>query len=78
MSQVKPPMIYPETPHADPQEDNRVLGNQFYGPTGANNDAKTPTVGDTLEGLTMGAPTTWSGGVPSIGQQAPISGYGVS
>lgn len=71
-------MVYPEAPHQDPQEDNMVLGNQFYGPTGANNDAKSPVNGEKLESLVMNAPTGFSGGVPSIGQQSPVSGYGDS
>lgn len=56
----------------DPQEDNKVVGNMAFGPTGANNDVPTGTSGDTLEGMVMGAGTSFSG-VPA-GQQEPRSG----
>lgn len=71
-------MVYPEAPHLDPQEDNMVLGNQFYGPTGANNDASQVKTGETIESMVMNAPTSFSGGVPSMGQQSPASGHGDS
>lgn len=67
---------YPEQSHTDPEENNMVLGNQFYGPTGANNDATSPVSGERLEDLVLNAPTSFSGGVPSVGQQAPSSGMG--
>lgn len=58
----------------DTQEDNRVMGNMNFGSTGANNDAPSMTNGETLESLVMGAPTGFSGGLPSAGQQVPRDG----
>lgn len=57
----------------DTQEDNKVVGNMNFGSTGANNDAPTPTSGESLESLTMGARTNFGGGV-SEGQQSPRDG----
>lgn len=47
----------PETNYTmkDPQEDSMNVGNQHFGPTGANNDIPPSQSGETLEGMLSGA-----------------------
>lgn len=59
---------------SDIRHDSFNFGNMHFGATGADNDAQSPTSGQRMSEMVMGAPTGFSG--VGSGQQAPSDGKG--